>query len=62
MTKEQRDKIFKVLVEEINRYAKERDRRIAKEEGNITGEIICSKDFLIFSIIQRVSHRKARNK
>lgn len=46
MTKEQRDKILKALVEDRNRYARECDRRIAKEEGHITGADYMLQRFL----------------
>lgn len=37
MTKEQKDKIFKALAEDRNDYARECERRIAAEQGKITG-------------------------
>ena len=37
MTREERDKILKALAEDRNYYARERERRIAEENGKITG-------------------------
>ena len=37
MTKEQKDKILKVMAEDRNNYARDCDRRIAKESGKIEG-------------------------
>ena len=37
MTKEQKDKIFKVLAEDRNGYARDCNRRIAEENGKIKG-------------------------
>lgn len=37
MTKEQKNKILKTLAEDRNGYARDCDRRIAKEEGKIIG-------------------------
>ena len=37
MTKEQKDKILKALVEDRNYYARECERRIAQEQGKVTG-------------------------
>lgn len=37
MTKEQKDKIFKVMAEDRNEYVRGCDRRIAKEDGKIEG-------------------------
>jgi flagellar biosynthesis chaperone FliJ len=37
MTKEQRDKILKALAEERNGYVRDCNRRIAEENGKITG-------------------------
>ena len=37
MTKEQKDKIRKALVEDRNGYARDCDRRIAEENGKIIG-------------------------
>lgn len=37
MTKEQKDKILKALADERNNYAKDCNRRIAEENGKITG-------------------------
>lgn len=37
MTKEQKDKIFKALAEDRNDYARDCNRRIAEENGKITG-------------------------
>ena len=37
MTKDQKDKIFKVLAENRNDYARDCNRRIAEENGKITG-------------------------
>lgn len=37
MTKEQRDKILKVMAEERNDYVKYCNERITKENGKITG-------------------------
>lgn len=37
MTKEQKDKILKALAEDRNDYAREIERRIAAEQGKITG-------------------------
>lgn len=37
MTKEQKDKFFKLLAEERNSYVRDRNRRIAEENGKITG-------------------------
>ena len=37
MTKEQKDKILKALAEDRNDYARDCDRRIAEEQGKVTG-------------------------
>lgn len=37
MTKEQKDKILKALVEDRNYYTRECERRIAEEQGKVTG-------------------------
>ena len=37
MTKEQKDKILKALVEDRNYYARECERRIAEEQGKVMG-------------------------
>jgi hypothetical protein len=37
MTKEEKDKILKLLAEDRNDYAREIERRIASEQGKITG-------------------------
>ena len=37
MTKEQKDKIFKVMAEERNNYARECSRHIERENGKIVG-------------------------
>lgn len=37
MTKEQKDKILTILAEECNNYIKDCNRRIATENGKITG-------------------------
>ncbi len=37
MTKEQKDKIIKAIVNDRNNYAKDCERRIEKEQGKITG-------------------------
>ena len=46
MTKEQKDKIFKAMAEDRNDYARDCDRRIAKEEGKITGADYMLQRFL----------------
>lgn len=46
MTKEQRDKIFKALVEDRNNYARDCNRRIAEENGKITGADFMLQRFL----------------
>ena len=46
MTKEQKDKILKLMAEERNHYARDCDRRIAKEEGKITGADYMLQRFL----------------
>ena len=46
MTKEQRDKILKVMAEERNYYARDCDRRIAKESGKIEGADYMLQRFL----------------
>ena len=46
MTKEQKDKILKLMAEERNNYARDCDRRIAKEEGKITGADYMLQRFL----------------
>ena len=46
MTKEQKDKILKVMVEERNNYARERERLIAEEEGKIRGADYMLQRFL----------------
>lgn len=37
MTREQKDKILKVIAEDRNDYARDCDRRIAEEQGKIIG-------------------------
>ena len=37
MTKEQKDKILKAIAEDRNDYARDCNRRIAEENGKITG-------------------------
>lgn len=37
MTKEEKDKILKALVEDRNYYTRECERRIAEEQGKVTG-------------------------
>lgn len=46
MTKEQRDKILKALVEDRNDYARDCDRRIAEEQGKIIGADYMLQRFL----------------
>ena len=46
MTKEQKDKILKLMAEERNYYARDCDRRIAKEEGKIMGADYMCQRFL----------------
>ena len=46
MTKEQKDKIFKALVEDRNDYARDCDRRIAEEQGKIRGADYMLQRFL----------------
>ena len=46
MTKEQKDKILKALAEDRNYYARECDRRIAKENGRIDGADYMIQRFL----------------
>ena len=46
MTKEQKDKILKALAEDRNYYARECDRRIAKENGRIDGADYMLQRFL----------------
>lgn len=46
MTKEQKDKILKALVENRNNYARECERRIAAENGKITGADYMLQRFL----------------
>ena len=46
MTKEQKDKILKLLVEDRNNYARDCERRIAKENGQITGADYMLQRFL----------------
>ena len=46
MTKEQKDKILKVIAEERNNYARECNERIAKECGRITGADYMLQRFL----------------
>ena len=46
MTKEQKDKILKLMAEERNDYARYCDRRIAKEEGKIIGADYMLQRFL----------------
>ena len=46
MTKEQKDKIFKVLAEDRNDYARGCNRRIAEENGKITGADYMLQRFL----------------
>jgi hypothetical protein len=46
MTKERKDKIFKVLVEDRNDYARNCNRRIAEEQGKIIGADYMIERFL----------------
>lgn len=46
MTKEQKDKIFKVLAEDRNDYARDCNRRIAEENGKIEGADYMLQRFL----------------
>ena len=46
MTKEQKDKILKVLAEDRNDYARGCNRRIAEESGKITGADYMLQRFL----------------
>ena len=46
MTKEQKDKILKALAEDRNYYARECERRIAQENGKITGADYMLQRFL----------------
>ena len=46
MTKEQKDKILKVIAEDRNNYARDCDRRIAREEGKIVGADYMIQRFL----------------
>ena len=46
MTKEQKEKILKVLAEDRNDYVREIDRRIASEQGKIVGANYMLQRFL----------------
>lgn len=46
MTKEQKDKILTIIAEDRNDYARDCDRRIAKEEGKIIGADYMIQRFL----------------
>lgn len=46
MTKEQKDKILKAIADDRNDYARDCDRRIAKEEGKIIGADYMLQRFL----------------
>lgn len=46
MTKEQKDKILKILTEERNEYARDCHRRIEKENGKIIGADYMIQRFL----------------
>lgn len=46
MTKEQKDKILKVLAENRNDYARECNRRVAEEQGKIIGADYMLQRFL----------------
>ncbi len=46
MTKEQKDKILKAMAEDRNDYARDCDRRIAKENGKIIGADYMVQRFL----------------
>ena len=46
MTKEQKDKILKVLTEDRNDYAKECEKRITSEQGKIMGANYMLQRFL----------------
>lgn len=46
MTKEQKDKILKMLTENRNDFAKKRNRRIAEEQGKIMGADYMLQRFL----------------
>lgn len=46
MTKEQKDKILKIMAEERNDYARDCDRRIAEEQGKIIGADYMLQRFL----------------
>ena len=46
MTKEQKDKIFKILAEDINNFARECERRITTEQGKIRGADYMLQRFL----------------
>ena len=46
MTKEQKDKILKLMVEERNDYARDCERRIVEEHGKIKGADYMLQRFL----------------
>lgn len=46
MTREQKDKILKAIVEDKNHYARECERRIAEEQGKVTGADYMLQRFL----------------
>jgi flagellar biosynthesis chaperone FliJ len=46
MTREQKDRILKALVEDRNDYARDCDRRIAEEQGKIMGADYMLQRFL----------------
>ena len=46
MTREQKDKILKVLAEDRNDYAREIEKRIASEQGKIIGANYMFQRFL----------------
>lgn len=46
MTKEQKNKILKVLAEDRNDYARECNRRVAEEQGKIIGADYMLQRFL----------------
>ena len=46
MTRDQKDKILKALAEDRNNYARECERRIAEEQGKVTGADYMLQRFL----------------
>lgn len=59
MTKEQKDKIFKLMAEERNNYARDCERRIVEERGKILGADYMVQRF--FDVLRTEEVKDANN-